>query len=1005
MSERTRKIPVNERQFVWVQNDDNGEVVLLVGPTMVSPTAAEKIVRDDGEGGFVEDTSGRPQQMVELGDNHYAVLYNPLDRPEAEGPNGKFKNGRNELKPLKNGTRQMIAGPNSFYLRPGQRAEVRDAHKLKSDQYLVVECYGQVDKTAPYYDITSRSAAITRSTSETDTKTDKGGDKGEVAHGTGDLRRGQLVVIRGLDTQFYIPPTGVDIVPDTSIDASGAGIGASAARALLGKLDQNVESPVSNAPRRHMQTDAVDQSARARHAAAAQYSADVVSASGGAGAAASTLDYAPQERERGGQKRGFAPELGRGRQLGSRGGAQETYETANAANVDAGKLMAAIGVAGPAGLAGPAGPAGGAMMMAMPADFAEEAEQDDNLRRQLEREAKQARLVRNAVVLGEKEYCVIIDADGKREIKRGPARVFPGPYDTFMIAGSRNRVYDAYELLPTRALWLRVIAQIAREGLQRKLPHGYKLEDGKANFHPGDEILLTGVSTFFVPFNEIEVLSPRSGQAVIGNDHASVFIEAIGIDQKSGIYVRDLATGEVRLVKGKQSYLVDPRKEVQIVRVVSPEQWNLWIACNECRTKQATGPTKTPWALSVTVPPNTAVLATSATGQRVIEGPCVTLLEYEESLQTLTLSTGTPKKDDTPIKTAFLRTVGNRISDIIMIETSDFVRIGIKVSYTVTFVPEHKNKWFNHENYIQFLVDHLRSIVRARCRTTSLPDLWPKVPQIVRDVILGVKEKEGARPGRLFAENGARVDEVEVLTAKIEDEAIAKLMTDAQSEAVKQQIGDRRAQDNLTSAKLRANVAREEATINEESHQRQAKLNELVADLAHRREMQVIRDSEVREREKLTGQLTRQAESLKAQLEREHTSRESQANGLRVMAGAEAEATRTRSEAELDAKQKINALDIALINAKSAATVAEHNSVQKGLIEAMTALGDKAFLAQAAENMNLVSLIKGQNVVQILEGVLGNTRVAKTLQAMGEGNGGANRVAAALSGAGATPPK
>ena len=62
--------------------------------------------------------------------------------------------------------------------------------------------------------------------------------------------------------------------------------------------------------------------------------------------------------------------------------------------------------------------------------------------------------MRQAVVLGEKEYCVIVDADGKREIKMGPARVFPGPYDVFMVEHSRNRVYDAYELLPQRALWL-----------------------------------------------------------------------------------------------------------------------------------------------------------------------------------------------------------------------------------------------------------------------------------------------------------------------------------------------------------------------------------------------------------------------------------------------------------------------------------------------------------------------------------------------------------------------
>ena len=91
MNERTsRKIPVTERQFLWVQDDDKGEVTLHVGPTMVSPTAADRVVIDDGQGGFREDPSARPQMMVEVGDNQYSVLYNPLVENEA-GPNGKFK--------------------------------------------------------------------------------------------------------------------------------------------------------------------------------------------------------------------------------------------------------------------------------------------------------------------------------------------------------------------------------------------------------------------------------------------------------------------------------------------------------------------------------------------------------------------------------------------------------------------------------------------------------------------------------------------------------------------------------------------------------------------------------------------------------------------------------------------------------------------------------------------------------------------------------------------------
>ncbi len=54
------KIPVTDREFLWVQDDDKGEVILHVGPTMVSPTAADRVVVDDGQGGFTESSTRKP---------------------------------------------------------------------------------------------------------------------------------------------------------------------------------------------------------------------------------------------------------------------------------------------------------------------------------------------------------------------------------------------------------------------------------------------------------------------------------------------------------------------------------------------------------------------------------------------------------------------------------------------------------------------------------------------------------------------------------------------------------------------------------------------------------------------------------------------------------------------------------------------------------------------------------------------------------------------------------
>lgn len=932
MAERTsRKIPVTERQFLWVQDDDKGEVVLHVGPTMVSPTAADRVVIDDESGGFVEDTSGQPQRMIEVGDNQYAVITNPLvEGTEPAFPNGRFKSGRNEGRPVKNGTRAMVPGPTSFYLRPGQQCEVRDAHELASNQYLVVKVYGEVDKQAPYHEITVRSAGIT-----TFTAAPLGAAHGG-PQGTGaplapvELRRGQLIVIRGLDTQFFIPPTGVDVVPDTSVD--GASVGADAARQLLAQLRNATPGAPAPAGAGYAQNLAVNLEEVQQAEAAFD-------------------DEAPAP-----QQKALPP--GRAARKDAQAYVEQAARMRNR-------------VAAPP--AQPAAPVAQHQQAQLMAALAHQPE----LRKALEREARAARLVREAVVLGEKEYCVVIDADGKRNVRRGPARVFPGPYDTFMSEGSRDRVYDAYELLPTRALWLRVITPITREEMQKRMPPGFQLE--RPRNEPGDEILLTGVSTFFFPFNEIEVLSPETGLAVVGNDHSKVFIEAIGIDQKSGIYVRDLTTGEARLVRGKTSYLVHPGKEVHITRTIPADDWNHWVAFAEGH-KQTASPITTPWALSITVPHNSACMATSASGHRVIEGPCVELLEYEETLTYMTLSTKTPKTDDSVIRTCFLRTVANRVSDVIRVQTADFVEIDVRVSYSVTFMKELKQRWFDHENYVQVLCEHLRSLVRSRCRTLQLSELWPKLTNVVRDMILGDRVEGEGRPGRPFKENGMLVTEVEVLTAEILDPQIAQLYHSVQRQIVSLQIGDREAQAQLSSARLRDDIEKERQAVDKVAETRRAELADLIRSLKQQAAL-----AEVENKAQLTiasaeAEGAREMAATKAVLRRQQEAQAVERELLSKRAEAESTASRLRDAQELETESARHRLQVLLIEATSAATVAERQAIQRQLVEALTGLGDKVFLAEAAQNMNLVSLFKGKDVMTILSEVLNGTRVMGTVR-------------------------
>ena len=91
------------------------------------------------------------------------------------------------------------------------------------------------------------------------------------------------------------------------------------------------------------------------------------------------------------------------------------------------------------------------------------------------------------------------------------------------------------------------------------------------------------------------------------------------MDQKSGVYVADVETGNVETVKGKTKLLLDPRKQKHVERIVPGYNWNLMIGHVEPHKKvRDSSSVTTPWAVSVRVPNNEAVLITSRDGRRPI---------------------------------------------------------------------------------------------------------------------------------------------------------------------------------------------------------------------------------------------------------------------------------------------------------------------------------------------------------------------------------------------------
>ena len=145
-----------------------------------------------------------------------------------------------------------------------------------------------------------------------------------------------------------------------------------------------------------------------------------------------------------------------------------------------------------------------------------------------------------------------------------------------------------------------------------------------------------------------------------------------------------------------------------------------------------------------------AVMVVSKTGARRVEhGPTTILLNYDEVLEVLELSTGKPKNTDQLEKTVYLRVVNNKVSDWVSVKTKDLVDVTLKLSYRVNF-EGYAEKWFACENYVKFLCDHVRSVLKGMAQKRKVEDFGSNGVDIVREAILGAATPMAERTGMVL---------------------------------------------------------------------------------------------------------------------------------------------------------------------------------------------------------------------------------------------------------------
>lgn len=606
--------------------------------------------------------------------------------------------------------------------------------------------------------------------------------------------------------------------------------------------------------------------------------------------------------------------------------------------------------------------------------------------------------VREAVTLERLEYCILKDEDGNKRYVHGPEVVFPKPTESFVTSPKGGFIFRAIELSPISGIYVKVIAEYQDEG-----------ENGKV--HPvGEEMFITGKDTM--------IYYPRPEHAIINYD-GKMMHHAIAIPEGEGRYIMNRLTGKIATVKGPAMYLPDPRTEVVVKRKLTETQCNLWYPGNRAvleynvglteravekgaatmnfmdsitayatatsnastlanleakanisrgtsytKPRTVTLDTKLDGVVSVDVWTGYAVNVISKTGERkVVCGPQTVLLDYDQDLERLELSTGRPKTTDSLIKTVYLRHENNKVSDLINVETKDFVRATVKVSYCVDFDKDHMDKWFAVDNYVKYLCDRVRSLLKRAAKDYTIYDFYQNYSDIVRNVTLGINpdaeegdcERGKHHNHRFFPENGMFIHDVEVLSIDVQRD-VENMILDKQTDMIRQvlELADAQREAEIAEALSVAEKKKQELRTQELVNKMELQKKEAATKLAIQSEINRKQEAEEKAKKQAevdmqkmldvinTAAIARDTAKFEAGIKNQELENATQQAHEKAMAEIEA------------AKQKAYAETVQQIM----------ESITPELIAALEVGGKCDLMETIAKHMSPYAIAKGESVVE-----------------------------------------
>lgn len=812
MMQKDLVLSINE--YAYVLDRTKGNVLCHVGPTKTSLSQSDELVRFEPKSkkfrpcGYNEAIS----LFASAPENWYLVLKNPTK----SGRHPTAGTSNNLPEDIEIGRKINIPGPVSFALYPGQMAKVVKGHALRTNQYLLARVYDAASASAEGGQVIDADGNV-------------------VVPEKKDYVNGQILVIKGTDISFYIPPTGIEVIPLQNNDALG--------------------------------------------------------------------------------------------------------------------------------------------------------------------------YIRDAVTLERLEYCILKDEDGNKRYVHGPEVVFPEPTESFVTSPKGGFIFRAIELSKISGIYVKVIAEYADDDGtvhpvgeelfitgddqmiyyprpehaiinydEKILHHAIAIPDGEGIYvmnRMNGEIKTVRGPAMYLPDPRVEVVVKRKLSQrecnlwYPGNQTALAYNaglteksleKAIAKSVKAATANLDSSTATAYSVTNSVSNI---NREFQTLAYLES---NAGISRGTSYTKPRTITldNKYDGVVSLDVWTGYAVNVVSKNGTRkVVRGPQTILLDYDQTLEELQLSTGNPKTTDKVEHTVFLRYENNKVSDIISVETKDFVECSVKVSYCVDFDPAYMDSWFSVDNYVKYLCDRIRSLLKREVKKHTIEDFYQNYSDIVRNIAIDYSENttsekaSNKHEGRFFRENGMFVKDCEVLSLTVESE-IAEILERHQRDMVEKSL-------ELSDAEARVKVA--EALFDAEK-----KENELASTkLINRMNLQ---GEEARRKLEIQAEVNRKQEAEKQAAKQAE-------KDMQVLIDAIHEAEMTRKQKEIDANiaEKKALADIEKAKQEAyAKTVADvMKSIQPDLVAAIQAQSDSKVFNSIATGIAPYAIGNGESAAEFVDRLLRGT--------------------------------